>query len=129
MNLGQVSLKGAEIVMKLLTPLLKVPEERYRIRAEAEAKLSEAGKHRSEALTNALKQIAETRSLELKNLEHAMGLYEKMGYSTEKIQELLGAQLQNLLQTHDDLLTLKQLVDEGLILDARLRQIEPSSRE
>lgn len=122
MNLGKVSLKGIEAIVSFLTPWLKVPEERYRLRAEAEAKLSEAGKTKSEAITNALKEIAETRALELNNLQHAIGLYEKIGYSAEKIQQLVGPQLHKLLQTHDDLLALKQLAEEGVILDAKVRK-------
>ena len=59
---------------------------------------------------------------ELNNLQHAIELYEKIGYSAEKIQELVAPQLQKLLQTHDDLLALKQLTEEGVILDAKVRK-------
>jgi len=128
MNAGKILLIGREKILKVLGPFLKTPEEIELIKAQADKERSEASKNRSETFTRTLKEIAETRSLELKNLSLAIKLYEKMGYSKEETSKLVGSQVQKLLQTHDDLMVVKQLIDQGVIRDIQVRQLESHSK-
>jgi hypothetical protein len=116
-----------------LTTLIRTLKllEKYRLSAEEEAKFIEAEKSRYKAIEKALKtliELSETRSLAFKNLERAIRLCKKSGYSTEEIQELVGPQLQKLFQTHDDRLFLKQLAEDGVIVDDTSRQLKRSSQ-
>jgi len=124
MRENKISLKGIYDLLKRFTSWLKTPEERELFASQAKKEESKAIKIKTEAIVNALKEIVVTKSLELENLNKTIELYEKLGYSEEKIQKLVGSKLERLSQIHEDLKILGQFVDSGIILDARVRQDE-----
>ena len=65
MSENKVSLKGFDDILKLLTAWLKTPEERKLYSARADEKIAQAAKTKSETITNFLRELAKTKSLEL----------------------------------------------------------------
>ena len=128
MSENKVSLRGLDDILKPLTSWLKTPEERQLYSAEAEEKIALAGKIKSEAITGALNELAKTKSLELENLHKVVDLYKAMGRTEEEIQTLLDRELERILETCNALTTLKELKRNGVILDTKVRQIEPPSK-
>lgn len=124
MSENKVSLKGLDDILKRLTPWLQTPEERKLYSAEAEEKIAQAGKIKSEAITNTLQELAKTKSLELENLHKVIDLYKAAGRSEEEIQARLDQELERILETYNAVTTLKELAENGVILDTKVRQIE-----
>jgi len=128
MNENKVSLKGSDDILKLLTSWLKTPEERKLYSAEAEEKIVQAGKTKSETITSALKELAKTKSLEIAILHQVVDLYKAVGRSKKEIRALLDRELERILETYNAVTTLKELARNGVILDIKVRQIEPPSK-
>ena len=128
MSENKVSLKGLDDILKLLTSWLKTPEERNLYSAKAEEKIALAGKIKSKAITGALQELAKAKSLELENLHQMVDLYTAVGRSEKEIQALLDRELEWILETYNAVTTLKELTRNGVILNTKVRQIEPPSK-
>ena len=121
-NIGNL-LMGA--ILEWLASRLKTTEEKKLYSAEAEEKIAQAGKTKSEAITNTLQELAKTKSLELENLRQMVDLYKAAGRSEEEIQALIDREFERILETYNAVTTLKEIAGNGVILDTMVRQIEP----
>jgi len=128
MSENKVSLKGSDDIFKWLTSWLKTPEERKFYTAQAEEKLASAEKAKSDTLTNFLKKVAETKSLELVTLRQTIEMYKDVGHSEAEIRAFFDRELEHILECYDALSILKDLLKNGVILDTKIRQIEPPSK-
>ena len=128
MSENKVSLRGLDPILKRLTSWLLTPEERERYSAEAEERIAQAEKTKSETTTNALQKLAETKALELEILHEVVDFYKAAGRSEEEIQAFLNQELERILETYNAVTTLKELARNGVILDTKVRQIEPPSK-
>ena len=66
--------------------------------------------------------------MELENLHKVIDLYKAAGRSEEEIQVLLDRELERILETYNAVTTLEELSGKGVILDTKVRQIEPPSK-
>ncbi len=122
---NKVSLKGLSGILNKIAQRLKTPEERKLIDAQAKTEESKANQIKQESFVRCLKDISKKHSLDLGNIQKAIGLYKSIGFSEDKIQKIIGPKIDKLLETCKDLDTLKQLVNDDVILNAEVRQIEP----
>jgi len=128
MSENKVSLKGLDNILKLFTSWLITPEERKLYAALAEEKLANAEKTQSDIFTKLLKEIAKTKALELKTLRETVELYKSVGYSEAEMRMLLEGELKYIWEAYDALTILKELKKNGVILDFKVRQLEPPSK-
>lgn len=111
MREDKATFKGLNEIFSYLISWLKTPEEKFAIQ--------------SKAVTDSLSKVAKTRSIELENLEAAAKLLKEVGYTDEQIKKSIGDKVENIIQIGEDLKTLRELYEKGVILDVRLKQVEP----
>ena len=128
MNPGKISLKGLLHFLTAISKRLKTPEEKILLASQAKKEVSEAIKTQSETITNALREISQTKSVELSNLREAIDIFRDIGYSEEEIKELVGPKIAKLLETAADIDTLKELAKEGQVLMVRVKELELPSK-
>jgi len=124
MSAGKVILEGLDNLLKLFTSWLKTPEERELYEAQAQRERSEAHKIEAELATNAIKEVAETQSINIKNINDLYELYKKLGYTDEEIRELVKSKTDKILQIDEDIEKIKYLARKGVIVDAKVREIK-----
>ena len=109
---AKVVLNGFYKVVRFFAKWLKTPEDVVKTSTAVENEHAEA-----------LKKIAEKKSLDVNRLTEAYELFVKMGYRKKKIKEILGPNLEKLVEVYEDLRILEDLKNRGVLLKAETKVI------
>jgi uncharacterized protein (UPF0335 family) len=109
MNHGTLVLGGVEKVLGFFTVWLKTPEERSFVAA-----------HADKVVTEAIKNLAQEKSLELETLQNSIDIFKQTGFDDKAIRDLVNVKVQILLETYEDITTLKRLKKGRVVFKARV---------
>ena len=121
MTQGKIILKGLDTIVNNLFPLLNIPAESTAGDAQPQKTQNDTVTPISQAISDSAVSLAKMQSLNIETLKKALDLYQRCGYSQEEVKELLDTKLDMLLETYEDLVNIKDLINRGIITDAVVR--------
>jgi len=109
MKHGTLVLEGTEEVLEFFVAWLTTPGGGSLFAPQRDNEVAEA-----------IKNLAQARSMEPEPLQKCIGIFRRMGFDDKAVRALFGARLEILLETYDDVATLERLEKRGVIVTARV---------
>ncbi len=106
---NNIILSGSKVVFNLFKRFIKTPEERRLLNAQTDD-------IKNDDILKVIKRIAKDRTIELEILKSAINMFERIGYTKDEIKELVGPNIEKLVESCNDIENLNKLAQKGVVL-------------